>query len=453
MKKYLLIFITLCLVTGCQTRLKHNTTIPLNNTWRHQYRITVELDPLMHTYQTNIELTIKNTSTQTWNEIVLRDYPSQFHNEKDGAISMIEKMVDEKNTPLDYFRMDDPTIINVKLNQSLAPNETLTLSIDYQAFVPNLNARFGYVESANEKIDYYLGNGFLTLAVYEDGHWVTEPYFSEGECFYSEVADYFVKVMVPDEFTTIGTGDKLNVTYLNQQKVVQYEAISVRDFCLVIGNDYQVVTQSEDGIVYNSYYHTANQNVGIGSLITLINETKSLNALLGKYPYRTMNTVETHIEMQGMEYPQLIMISTAMNGNESTLRHELAHQWFYNIVGNNGYQEAWLDESIATYLAEKELSEHIGIIGQNYGEYESADHYVHAMYFCGGSMYTRLAKRFGKEKLYQIFREYIQKYAYSQVKTKDLLGMLIDGLGDESLEILQDYFKEEQLQEASNQLF
>lgn len=31
--------------------------------------------------------------------------------------------------------------------------------------------------------------------------------------------------------------------------------------------------------------------------------------------------------------------------------HELAHQWWYGIIGNNEYADPWLDESFAVYAS------------------------------------------------------------------------------------------------------
>jgi aminopeptidase N len=46
-----------------------------------------------------------------------------------------------------------------------------------------------------------------------------------------------------------------------------------------------------------------------------------------------------------MEYPELV-ISPAQFG---ILGHEIAHQWWYAIIGNDEYAEPWLDESFANY--------------------------------------------------------------------------------------------------------
>jgi hypothetical protein len=60
----------------------------------------------------------------------------------------------------------------------------------------------------------------------------------------------------------------------------------------------------------------------------------------------------------GMEYPGLIFISSALqtqspfegSTTEALLGHEIAHQWFYSLVGDDQVQDPWLDEAFASYL-------------------------------------------------------------------------------------------------------
>jgi aminopeptidase N len=53
----------------------------------------------------------------------------------------------------------------------------------------------------------------------------------------------------------------------------------------------------------------------------------------------------------GMEYPQLVLTLP----EPGPVRHEIAHQWFYGIVGDDQRHEPWLDESFATWV-EHDLS-------------------------------------------------------------------------------------------------
>ena len=74
-----------------------------------------------------------------------------------------------------------------------------------------------------------------------------------------------------------------------------------------------------------------------------------------------------------MEYPNLVMISNVLEaefGDDSLLKivvaHEVAHQWFYGMVGDNQFTEAWLDESFASYSEEDAFREAIKAYFKDY---------------------------------------------------------------------------------------
>ena len=83
----------------------------------------------------------------------------------------------------------------------------------------------------------------------------------------------------------------------------------------------------------------------------------------------------------GIEFPGLTVIDDelfSLTGTvggmparsvlEATLVHEIAHQWFYNLVGNDQAAEPWLDEAAAQYATMLYYRE-------RYGE-DAADAYV-----------------------------------------------------------------------------
>lgn len=60
------------------------------------------------------------------------------------------------------------------------------------------------------------------------------------------------------------------------------------------------------------------------------------------------------IAYHGMEYPQAIFLGvelyTRFRENLEVLTvHEMAHQWWYNIVHNDPVREPWLDEALAEF--------------------------------------------------------------------------------------------------------
>jgi Peptidase family M1 domain len=54
-------------------------------------------------------------------------------------------------------------------------------------------------------------------------------------------------------------------------------------------------------------------------------------------------------QFAGMEYPELVFSLPIAD----VITHEVAHQWWYGLVGNNQFAEPWLDESFASYAHER----------------------------------------------------------------------------------------------------
>jgi aminopeptidase N len=84
--------------------------------------------------------------------------------------------------------------------------------------------------------------------------------------------------------------------------------------------------------------------------------------LFGPYPYAEYDVVSSPMQALGIEYPGVVGIfkdlyieNSPKYGSatryilEMVVIHELAHQWFYNIIGNDQQSLPWVDESITQY--------------------------------------------------------------------------------------------------------
>ena len=59
-----------------------------------------------------------------------------------------------------------------------------------------------------------------------------------------------------------------------------------------------------------------------------------------------LDVVQTRFaDFGGMEYPELVIVVD----DPTSVAHEVAHQWFYGLVGSDEWREPWLDESLATF--------------------------------------------------------------------------------------------------------
>ncbi|MGH9264015.1 MAG: M1 family aminopeptidase, partial [Acidimicrobiales bacterium] len=66
----------------------------------------------------------------------------------------------------------------------------------------------------------------------------------------------------------------------------------------------------------------------------------------GPYPWSTFTLAITPELGGGIEYPTHVMQGPGTLGVTS---HEVGHQWFYGLVGNNQGRDPWLDEGVTSW--------------------------------------------------------------------------------------------------------
>src|SRR5439155_1076570 len=88
----------------------------------------------------------------------------------------------------------------------------------------------------------------------------------------------------------------------------------------------------------------------------------------GPYPYPEFTVVESYFGWNGNECSGLVMIDERIFGMphaaagfvDYLVSHETCHQWWYNVVGTNGYAETWMDEGLATYFGHHPMDQKHG---------------------------------------------------------------------------------------------
>jgi hypothetical protein len=75
-----------------------------------------------------------------------------------------------------------------------------------------------------------------------------------------------------------------------------------------------------------------------------------LEDLLGPMPQPDLWVAIAPSQSSGIEYPGALQFGdTAPDELRGLVAHELAHQWFYGLVGNDQGRDPWLDEAFTTY--------------------------------------------------------------------------------------------------------
>lgn len=239
----------------------------------------------------------------------------------------------------------DQNILEVKLDKNLEPTQKTTVEMQFAIQLPNISHRFGYGENTVN-----LGNFLPSLCVLEKGDFVELEYSANGDPFYSEVANYDVTVQYNKDLTLANTGTKISTTEDGDKKTTKILAKAVRDFAMVFSSKFKVISDDADGVKVNYYYY--GDQKPSDSLTTSVRAIKTFSSLFGDYPYPEMNVVEANFCIGGMEFPNLVLISDTIDDFETyqyVIVHEIAHQWWYGVVGNNQTKHSWVDEGLAEY--------------------------------------------------------------------------------------------------------
>lgn len=356
-KIFLLLLLPIFFLVGCKDDDIQDIAKDLNT---YNINVTYNDD---HTITCTQSIEYKNRTDTSLNNIMFHLYPRSF---REGAKSSVVSSLNYKtcyyngasygdiqitklevnNTEKEIIITgDDDDILNVTFDSSIAPDKTLNFYMEYSVTLPNINHRFGYGEDTIN-----IANFYPVLCVYENGEYNTNSYHYNGDPFFSEVANYNVSLNIPKHLKLATTGNINNE--INQDTYTNYSinALAVRDFAFVLSDKFNVVSDTINNIKVNYYYY--NNQYPNECLQVSIDAVNTFNSLFGEYPYDVLNVVETDFVHGGMEYPNLVYISDAVDVQSDYINviiHEIAHQWWYGIIGNDEYHYGWLDEGLTEY--------------------------------------------------------------------------------------------------------
>lgn len=240
---------------------------------------------------------------------------------------------------------EDDDILKVPLESGLENKKTTKIVIEFDLTIPNSTHRFGYY---NGKIN--LGNWYPIVCNFSDGKFDMSPYYSTGDPFCSDIANYDVSITFPNEYEIVSSGEIKNLKTENL-KQVEISALAVRDFAMSFSNSSTKIEKTVGSVAVSYIGYNGDENLQ-KYLDLSVSALEYFSKTFGNYPYSTLSVVKTPFIYGGMEYPNIVFISDSIDDEEEYLKvivHEIAHQWWYAVVGNNEVSEAWLDESLAEY--------------------------------------------------------------------------------------------------------
>lgn len=345
---------------------------------------------------------------------------------------------------------EDQNILYIIFKDQLFPSEKTEIEIDFEVKLPNINHRFGY---GNNTVN--IANFYPIACMFTNGDFDKSPYSPNGDPFFSNMSNYNVTLTVPNEYVVSNTGKARKETQDETTKTLEIEASSVRDFAIVLSKEFKVLSKTVGTTEVKYYYF--NDSTPEESLKAGTDALEYFSKTFGKYPYSTLSVVQANFVHGGMEFPNLVYISNDVvdpNFYKQVIVHEIAHQWWYNLVGSNAFKNGWLDEGLTEYSTALFFEDHeeygiskdslinnayslfslfVQVYEKVYGnvdtsmnralnEYESEQQYTYVAYVKGMLFFDSLREILGKEKFEKCLQNYFKEYKFQNVTPENMIA-------------------------------
>ena len=332
-----------------------------NSVSRNRYTIVGNLDYTEGTLQASMTVAYQNRTDMPLQSIQFHLYPNAFrsdaryrpltqqeeeyayYNGFDAGSITIQNVSCNARTQNFIIGGIDRNLLTVPLTETLYPQDNATIEMNFTLDIPQIRHRFG---KSDHSIN--LGQWYPQLCVYDAQGYHTVPYLEIGDPFYSEMADYDVTLTM-DADCVVAAPAACTETLESQQKTIHFTASGLRDCALVVSPEFSLCeTTVEDTTVRYFYYQDAAPEEALSVAQHAID---TFSRRFGDYIYPLYTVVQTGFPNGGMEYSGLVYIADHLTPQEQkiVIAHETAHQWWYNAVGNDQVENAWLDEGLTEF--------------------------------------------------------------------------------------------------------
>ena len=255
--------------------------------------------------------------------------------------------------------------MSVPLTQPIAPGGSATIEVAWTAHVPRTFARTGAIGNF-----FFIAQWFPKLGVLQEDGWNCHQ-FHAGTEFFSDYGVYDVSLTVPAGWPLGATGvERERRDNADGTTTHRYYQEDVHDFAWTTSPDYLVRTARfehprlppvEMRLLLQPE-HAAQADRHFDATRTTL---KYYGEWYGAYPYGHITIVDPAFQSGagGMEYPTLFTAGTrwlapgGVTTPEGVTVHEAGHQFWYGIVGNNEFEDAWMDEGFNTFSTARAVAQ------------------------------------------------------------------------------------------------
>jgi len=301
-------------------------------------------------------------------------YYGKYEAQKKGTlISTIKINGEEVKTELDN------TILKVYLPEALKPGAKAAFELEFKTFFDTGSSR-RRMKTFKVAHGYKHFDGvhwYPRISVYDRKFgWDTEQHL--GKEFYGDYGTYDVELNLASNYVVEATGylqnradvlpddlrkklDLKNFIYRKASDTITiitpynpierknwiYHAENVHDFAFTADPTYRIDEKFWGDIQCVALVREQNASKWMNAAEYTAKVIKTYSQSFGQYIYPKMVVADAE---DGMEYPMLTLDAGQDPNYRSLLAHEIGHNWFFGMVGNNETYRAALDEGFTEFL-------------------------------------------------------------------------------------------------------
>ncbi|MCK6538593.1 MAG: M1 family metallopeptidase [Anaerolineales bacterium] len=431
------------------TALPSPTTVP--SSARTQYTLYALLDYYGHQLAVDETITYTNQTGLALSDLLLVVEPNLR-----GGFTLEHILLN--SNPLNYDLNGNR--LSVYLSQPLMPSSQVTLAMRFRISIPAKvkDHPYGYDVDQVNLTDWY-----PFVAPYSNG-WVLHEASYLGEHLVYDAADFEVNVKTTEGSITIATS---GVPEPNGEWT-RYRLYGARTFALSASDQFKVVDAVSGGAQIRSYYYPGYETQGLAILNAAVRAVGLWEGQFAPYPYSSLSIVQADLN-DGQEYDGLIFLATKFyneyNGSaRSNLVaigvHEVAHQWWFGLVGSDQAMEPWLDEALCVY-SEALFYKYIypnsyewwwnfrvnyfgpsGYVDTTVYEAPTFRAYVNAVYLNGANFVEALHYRMGDDAFFRFLQDYASRYGRGRATAYDFFAVARQNTTADISDLVRAYFRE-----------
>ena len=372
---------------------------------------------------------------------------------------------DKTKSKFDY----DGEFLKIYLNEPTQANVPLEIAIAYAAVQPQRGIYF--VQPTEHQPN-------KPTQVWTQGEDEDSRYWFPCFDYPGQLATSEIRICVPKEFNVISNGELIEVKEQKKEKIYHWYQKEVHPsylMTLAIGDFVEVRDEWKDKPVT---YYVDKSRTADEAILTMGKTPSMIEFFSEKYGYdyafpKYAQVCVADFIFGGMENTSATLLTDRCvldqraaldnRSSESLVAHELAHQWFGDLVVIKHWSHAWVKEGAATYAevlwteheygteeaAYYRLGEARSYLTEDRDRYrrpmvthvyrEAIELYDRHIYEKGGCVYHMLRTELGDDLFWKAIHHFVQTNAHKTVETIDLLRAIEEATGRNILFLFDQY--------------